>query len=128
MSTRSAGYSRVTWEGLTDYPGETSRIYSGPLGCEHLAFILNRQEPGASGTMHSHEVAEEIYVLLRGRAQLRVGDETIEMAPLDAVRVAPTVEHTSANPYDEEALWLVMASPPQEFIDWDPVAYGPPAD
>ena|SRR5579871_1435155 len=126
MST-TTGYSRVTWDGLTDYPGETCRIYSGPLACEHIAFIVNRQEPGTGGTMHSHDEAEEIYVLLRGRAQLHVGDETIEMAPLDAVRVAPTFEHTTANPYEEDAWWLVMASPPAEFVAWDPVAYGPPA-
>jgi oxalate decarboxylase/phosphoglucose isomerase-like protein (cupin superfamily) len=126
MTATPAGYTRVTWDGLTDYPGETSRIYSGPLACERIAFIVNRQEPGGTGPMHAHDDAEEIYVLLRGRGQLRVDEETIEMRPLDAVRVAPRFEHTTSNPYDKDAWWLVMASPPDEFIAWDPVAYGPP--
>jgi mannose-6-phosphate isomerase-like protein (cupin superfamily) len=117
----------VTWDGLTNYRDEAIRIYSGPLACEHVAFIIHPQASGATGVMHSHDIAEEVYVLLRGRAQVLVGDETIEMKPLDAVRVAPTFDHTTSNPYDEEALWLVMGAPVGEFIEFDPVAYGPPA-
>lgn len=122
------GYHRVRWDELQDYPGETARIYSGPLANEHTAFIINRQEPGASGSHHSHEVAEETYVLLRGRAVLKVGDDPIEMEPLDAVRVHPGALHSTSNPYEEEAWWLVFAAPTDEFIAWDPEAYGPPKD
>lgn len=121
-------YRRVTWDGLTDYPGETSRIYSGPLGAEHFAMLINRQPPGASGVMHHHDEAEEVYLLLRGNGVLTVGDEEIEMGPLDAVCVAPGADHATSNRSDEEAWWLVAASPVAEFLAWDPVAYGPPAD
>jgi quercetin dioxygenase-like cupin family protein len=122
------GYYHVTWEGLQDYPGETSRIYSGPLACENFAFLINRQEPGESGTPHSHDEAEEVYVLLRGRGVLVVKDKRIELEPLAAVRVEAGAEHYNENPTDEEAWWLVAASPVQEFLDFDPVAYGPPAE
>ena len=122
-----AKYSRVTWDGLKDYPGETSRIYSGPLGCQHFAFIVNRQEPGSEGVMHSHDEAEEIYVLLQGEADLIVEDEVIPARPLDAIRVPPNVDHMTRNTSGADALWLVIGAPPDEFIAWDPVAYGPPA-
>jgi mannose-6-phosphate isomerase-like protein (cupin superfamily) len=122
------GYYRVTWDTLQDYPGETSRIYSGPLACENFAFILNRQLPGNGGSHHAHDVAEEVYVLLRGEAVLRVGDEDIVMKPLDAVRVEPKVLHSTRNESSEDALWLVIGAPTDEFMDFDPVAYGPPAD
>ena len=123
----SVGYSRVSWDGLKDYPGETSRIYSGPLACENFAFIVNRQEPGSAGVHHSHDVAEEVYVLLRGKADLIVRDEVIEMQPLDAVRVEPGVEHSTRNTSGEDAWWLVIGAPTDEFMAFDPVAYGPPS-
>jgi oxalate decarboxylase/phosphoglucose isomerase-like protein (cupin superfamily) len=122
------GYRKVTWDTLKDYPGETSRIYSGPLACTNLAFLINRQLPGAKGTMHAHDIAEEIYVLLKGRAELIVNDERIEMKPWDAVRVAPGVMHASSNPSNEDAYWLAMATPIGEFLEFDAVAYGPPQD
>lgn len=123
-----ANYTRVRWDELTDYPGETCRIYSGPLRCEHFAFIINRQEPGTAGLMHEHEDAEEVYVLLRGQAELLVEDEVVVAKPLDAFRVPPRVQHTTRNATDEDAWWLVIGAPTDEFIAFDPVAYGPPAD
>jgi quercetin dioxygenase-like cupin family protein len=122
----TVGYTRVRWDGLQDYPGETCRIYSGPLACENFAFIVNRQEPGTGGVHHAHDVAEEVYVLLRGKATLRVRDEEIQMEPLDAVRVEPGVEHSTTNSSDEDAWWLVIGAPTDEFMAFDPVAYGPP--
>lgn len=119
-------YRKVSWNGLNDYPDETCRIYSGPLACKNFAFLVNRQVPGDTGVMHSHEEAEEVYVLLSGQGNLRVNDEVIPMVPLDAVRVAPRVEHTTSNTSDSDAMWLVIGSPVDEFMAWDPVAYGPP--
>lgn len=125
---RGDGYYRVKWDGMQDYPGETCRIYSGPLACTNFAFIVNRQEPGSSGTHHSHDVAEEVYVLLKGSAILKVNDEDLVMEPLDAVRVEPTVMHSTRNESSEDAWWLVIGAPTDEFMDFDPVAYGPPAE
>lgn len=121
-----ANYTRARWNELQDYPGETCRIYSGPLACEHIAFIVNRQEPGSAGIMHAHDEAEEIYVLLQGRAEFLVDDDVVEAEPLDAFRVAAGVQHTTRNQTSEDALWLVIGAPPAEFVAWDPVAYGPP--
>ena len=121
-------YRYVSWEGLKDYPGETSRIYSGPLGCENFAFIINRQLPGDSGVMHAHDEAEEVYVLLSGQGSFVTEDEAVPMVPLDAVRVPKGVQHTTRNSSDEDVMWLVIGAPADEFIAWDPIAYGPPQD
>ena len=121
-------YRKVSWAGLKDYPGETCRIYSGPLACENFAFIVNRQEPGDQGVMHAHDVAEEVYVLLSGRASFLTEDEVVPLEPLDAVRVAAGIQHTTRNDSDEDAMWLVIGAPTDEFVAWDPVAYGPPQD
>ena len=125
MAVPQSAYTKVSWNGLVDYPGETCRIYSGPLRCENLAFIVNRQLPGASGTLHSHDVAEEIYIVLRGRGQMIVGEEKVEARELDAFRIPPGVDHSTANPYEDDCMWLVIGAPADEFIEWDPVAYGP---
>jgi mannose-6-phosphate isomerase-like protein (cupin superfamily) len=125
---KGKGYYRVTWDTLEDYPNETSRIYSGPLACANFAFLINRQLPNESGVLHAHDQAEEVYVLLRGRGVLQVEDTHLELAPLDAVRVEPGVQHASHNRTDEETWWLVAASPVAEFLEFDAVAYGPPAD
>ena len=124
---RGAGYYHVRWDELEDYPGEKTKIYSGPLACANFAFIISRQDPGAVGVHHSHDVAEEVYVLLRGEGVVRVGDETVALGVHDALRVEPGVEHSTINPGSEEAWWLVIGAPADEFIAWDPVAYGPPA-
>lgn len=121
-------YRHVSWDGLQDYPGETCRIYSGPLGCTNFAFILNRQEAGDVGVMHAHDEAEEVYVLLTGEAAFVTEDETVPMRPHDAVRVPAGVQHTTRNDSDADAMWLVIGAPADEFVAWDPVAYGPPQE
>ncbi len=121
-------YRHVTWKGLKDYPGETCRIYSGPLACQHFAFIINRQESGDVGVMHAHDEAEEVYVLLSGSASFVTENELVPMEPLDAVRVPALVQHTTRNDSNGDAMWLVIGAPADEFIAWDPVAYGPPQD
>jgi mannose-6-phosphate isomerase-like protein (cupin superfamily) len=40
---------------------------------------------------HHHELQEEIYVLLRGSAQLKLDDDILDLEPLDAVRIATGV-------------------------------------
>jgi hypothetical protein len=72
-------------------PGLESRFARDPLGLENSGvsyFRLGADFRTPFG--HRHEVQEEVYVLLAGTARLRVGEETVEMEPFDAVRVAPT--------------------------------------
>ncbi len=40
---------------------------------------------------HRHRKAEEIYVVLAGSGRVKLDDELVELAPLDAVRVGPGV-------------------------------------
>src|SRR5450756_1686141 len=43
------------------------------------------------GFGHKHENAEEIYVVLGGSGRVKLDDEIVEIARLDAIRVAPEV-------------------------------------
>lgn len=40
---------------------------------------------------HHHEQAEEVYLVLAGDGRVRLDGETVAIAPLDAIRVAPSV-------------------------------------
>ena len=40
---------------------------------------------------HRHDRAEEIYVVLSGSGQIKLDDETLDLKPMDAVRIAPQV-------------------------------------
>jgi mannose-6-phosphate isomerase-like protein (cupin superfamily) len=72
-------------------PGLESRFAREPLGLTGMGVSYLRLAPDFRTPFgHRHEIQEEVYVVLSGSARLRVGDETVEMGPLDAVRVAPT--------------------------------------
>jgi mannose-6-phosphate isomerase-like protein (cupin superfamily) len=71
-------------------PGLESRFAREPLELEGSGvsyFRLGADFRTPFG--HRHEVQEEVYVVLAGTARLRVGEETVELGPFDAVRVAP---------------------------------------
>ena len=40
---------------------------------------------------HRHRTAEEIYVVLAGSGRVKLDDDLVDLAPLDAVRVSPGV-------------------------------------
>src|SRR4051812_27386948 len=43
------------------------------------------------GFAHRHEEAEEVYVVVSGTGRIKLGEEILDVGPLDAVRVAPEV-------------------------------------
>src|SRR5215208_3383150 len=62
------------------------------LGAERTGLAFHRVKPGCrQGFAHRHDEAEEIYVVLSGRGRLKLDDDVIDVAPLDAIRVAPNV-------------------------------------
>jgi len=40
---------------------------------------------------HRHKTAEEVYVVLAGSGKVKLDDELVDLAPMDAVRVSPGV-------------------------------------
>jgi quercetin dioxygenase-like cupin family protein len=83
------------------------QLEAGTLGAR-----LWRLRPGQASTKHRHEREEELYVLLEGRGRIRVDDEVLELAPLDALLVEPDSVRQVFNDTDAEALWLVVSAPP----------------
>lgn len=68
------------------------RFAQGTLDAEQTGISHHTLKPGRRQPFgHRHEAAEEIYVVLSGSGRARLDDETVDLAPLDALRIAPGV-------------------------------------
>lgn len=86
------------------------------LGATELGARLWRLSPGQASTRHRHREQTELYVLLEGIGRARVGEDVLTLAPLSAILVDPRTVRQLFNDTVEEALWLVVGTPP-EFAD-----------
>jgi quinol monooxygenase YgiN/mannose-6-phosphate isomerase-like protein (cupin superfamily) len=72
--------------------GETgqARFPSDDLDADDTGVSLQELRPGARQAFaHRHHRAEEVYLVLRGSGRMKIGDDVIDVAPMDAVRVGP---------------------------------------
>jgi len=67
------------------------RMARVPLECENSGVSYLKLGPGFRSTYgHTHNVQEEIFVLLTGSGRIKLDDDSVELTPWTAVRVAPT--------------------------------------
>lgn len=74
--------------------GETqeARFAKDDLDAEDTGVSHYRPKPGKRKPFgHRHEEAEEVYVVLGGDGRLKLDEEIVEVATLDAIRIAPGV-------------------------------------
>ena len=71
---------------------QESRFATRDLGAENTGVALMAVKPGRrQGLAHRHDDAEEVYVVVSGSGRIKLDDEIVELGPLDAVRIAPSV-------------------------------------
>ena len=69
-----------------------ARVARTALRAEQTGVTHFRLRPGKrSPFTHRHARAEEVYVILGGSGRMKLADELIDVAPLDAIRVPPQV-------------------------------------
>lgn len=93
------------------YPGEM-RFLTGDLGTEQVAITHRRMPPqsGGKGSYgHSHRTQEEIYYVISGRLQFKLGDELVDVEGSTAVRVAPGVVRSIWNDGPDDAELLIVS-------------------
>ena len=96
---------------LGDYPGEM-RMLTSDLGAEQVALTYRRmpQHTGGKGSYgHSHTRQEELYFVVAGRLQFKLGDEVVEAARGTAIRVAPEVVRSVWNDEPEDAELVIVS-------------------
>lgn len=72
---------------------------------------------GGSTTPHYHPLTEEIYYILEGTGQMRIGGETREVAPGDAIAIPPGAEHEITNTGEVVLRFLCCCAPGYENDD-----------
>jgi len=71
-------------------PGIEAHFAKGALGLEKSGVTYYKLAPDFHPPFgHNHAEQEEVYVILSGSARIKVEDEEIELATLDAIRLAP---------------------------------------
>jgi mannose-6-phosphate isomerase-like protein (cupin superfamily) len=73
-------------------PQLEARFATEELDSQTTGFSFQRLQPDVTAPFgHSHDEAEEVYVVLEGGGKMKLDDDVIDLQPLDAVRVAPKV-------------------------------------
>jgi mannose-6-phosphate isomerase-like protein (cupin superfamily) len=97
---------------LGDYPGEM-RMFTYPLETEQAALTYRRMpaETGSKGSYgHRHKTQEELYFVISGTLQFKLGDEIIDVGPHTAVRVAPDVVRGVWNEGPDDAEVVIVST------------------
>jgi quercetin dioxygenase-like cupin family protein len=83
-----------------------ARFAARPLGLERTGLTYFRLAPGFRIPFaHRHEDQEEVYVVVRGSARIKIGDDVLELGELDAVRVAgDTLRNLEGGPDGAEVI------------------------
>jgi mannose-6-phosphate isomerase-like protein (cupin superfamily) len=71
---------------------QEARFAKGDLDAEKTGVSHHRLKPGKRTPFgHKHEDAEEVYIVIGGSGRMKLDDEIVEVATLDAIRVSPEV-------------------------------------
>jgi mannose-6-phosphate isomerase-like protein (cupin superfamily) len=98
-------------DALGDYPGEM-RMITYDVGADQVALTFRRMPPetGGKGSYgHRHKTQEELYLVLSGTLQFKLGDDVLDVPGGTAVRIAPEVVRSVWNEGPED-VELVIAS------------------
>lgn len=76
--------------GLGDF--QSVRFANDALETERTGFSYHKVNPGKRVPFaHRHDEAEEVYVVIAGSGRVKLDDDVVELARLDALRVVPGV-------------------------------------
>lgn len=103
-------YTKVNYEEI-DQVSAAMHFLREPLDTQQVGVTVARCEPGWTGKPHDHadDGQEEVYVLVNGRATVRVDDEPVEMEGGDAISIRPEATRQIENGDVESAFVLVSA-------------------
>ena len=84
---------------------------AGEMGSRHMSVTWLDVPQGVEQELHSHEEAEQVYIVVRGHGRMTVAGDTQEIAPGDLVLVPPATDHSIANDGDAELSCASVQSP-----------------
>lgn len=95
------------------HDGTINRLLIGRAlqGDPKFSIWHGRLSPGGGAHPHNHAGADQAYVGLSGRLEVRIGDEVAELTPMTAIWVPADTVHEVWNRSDADAELLVISSP-----------------
>ena len=93
----------------------------GQFGSENLSITWVEGGPDSEQPVHAHAENEQVYVIVRGRGLMKVGDEEQEVAAGTLVFVPPQTGHAIRNVGTEPLVYVSATAPPFEASALDPV-------
>ena len=84
------------------------------LGAKDLLMTMCTLKPGEGVAHHSHPDQEEIYILVKGKSEVRTDREKVEAEAYSFFYFPPGCPHSVYNNSSESCDWLFVASKPKE--------------
>jgi mannose-6-phosphate isomerase-like protein (cupin superfamily) len=88
------------------------RSFTDRCDAEQVAFTWRLMPPGTGGKGsygHRHKHQEELYFVVRGTLQFKLGDDVVEVGPHTAVRVGTEVFRSVHNDGPDEAELVICS-------------------
>jgi mannose-6-phosphate isomerase-like protein (cupin superfamily) len=85
---------------------------AGELGSRNMSVTWLEVPEGIDQELHSHEEAEQVYIVVSGRGTMTVAGDTQEVAEGDLVLVPPATDHSIANTNSPDLCCVSVQSPP----------------
>jgi mannose-6-phosphate isomerase-like protein (cupin superfamily) len=104
---------RLSDAAVLDYHRLSSHILmdAGELGSRHMTVTWIEVPPGAEQELHSHEEAEQVYVVVSGDAVLSAAGDSEDLVPGDLALIPPASDHVIANRGSEPLALVSVQSP-----------------
>ena len=84
---------------------------AGELGSRNMSATWLEVPSGIDQELHSHEEAEQVYVVCRGSGTMTVAGDKQEISEGDLVLVPPATDHSIANDGDSDLCCVSVQSP-----------------
>jgi mannose-6-phosphate isomerase-like protein (cupin superfamily) len=114
----SSGYAIVSRDEADDWMagyegfGEM-RSYTRATGCDQVAVTWRQMPPGTGGRGsygHRHPGQDEVYLIVSGTVQFKLGDDEVEVGPHTAVRVGGDVFRSVHNDGPDDAELVIVST------------------
>jgi mannose-6-phosphate isomerase-like protein (cupin superfamily) len=85
---------------------------AGELGSRNMSVTWLEVPSGIDQELHSHEEAEQVYIVVGGRGTMTVAGDRQEVGRGDLVLVPPATDHSIENSNAEDLCCVSVQSPP----------------
>lgn len=76
-----------------------------------LSVIEERIPPGRGEVPHFHTRARQLFYVLAGQLTIDLPDESVIVGAGQSLEIPPSVVHRVYNPFDSDAVFLVVSAP-----------------